>query len=222
MLILASAVTGCVSISEFASLVTIPLNIMYSAKGIKICTITVGIKKYKSMVNKTKNKHDKIVFLKKDKLNHIEVLMSKTLLEPYISHDESVSVNDLLRKYYEMKEDIKNPETSVEYTMQKQWTPILSVVKKYTANKNSSVGETKQNRLMLLSNCAIGGKKKSCSIKNQELPNDLFEMNKIINKFLLTGDKFMLELHLKQARFTYSACGPFTKHCERIKKFRET
>ena len=46
-------------------------------------------------------------------------------------------------------------------------------------------------------------------------------MNKIINKFLLTGDKFMPELHLKQPGFTYSACGPFTKHRERIQKFRE-
>ena len=47
-------------------------------------------------------------------------------------------------------------------------------------------------------------------------------MNKIINKFLLTGEKFMLELHLKQPGFTYSACGPFTKHLEIIQKFRET
>ena len=47
-------------------------------------------------------------------------------------------------------------------------------------------------------------------------------MNKIINKSLLTGDKFMTELHLKQTRFTYIACGPFTKHGERIQKFRET
>ena len=43
-------------------------------------------------------------------------------------------------------------------------------------------------------------------------------MNKIINKFLLIGDKFMSELHLKQPRFTYSACGPFSKHRERIQK----
>ena len=47
-------------------------------------------------------------------------------------------------------------------------------------------------------------------------------MNKVINKFLLTGDKSMPELHLKQPGFTYSACGPFTKHRERIQKFRET
>ena len=47
-------------------------------------------------------------------------------------------------------------------------------------------------------------------------------MNEIINKFLLTGDKFMPEMHLKQPRFIYSACGPFTKNKERIQKFKET
>ena len=47
-------------------------------------------------------------------------------------------------------------------------------------------------------------------------------MNKIINKCSLTGDKFMPELHLKQPGFIYSCCGPFTKHHERIQKFRET
>ena len=46
-------------------------------------------------------------------------------------------------------------------------------------------------------------------------------MNKIINKFLLTGEKFMLKLYMKQPGFTYSACGPFTNHHERIYKFRE-
>ena len=41
---------------------------------------------------------------------------------------------------------------------------------------------------------------------------------RIINKFLLTGAKFILEMHLSQPRFTYLACGTFTKHRERIKK----
>ena len=39
--------------------------------------------------------------------------------------------------------------------------------------------------------------------------------------FLLIGDKFMPELHVRHPRFTYSACGPFTKHHDRIQKFRE-
>ena len=47
-------------------------------------------------------------------------------------------------------------------------------------------------------------------------------MNKTINRFLLTGDKFMLEMHLRQPGFTYSACGLFTKHRERIQTFMNT
>ena len=47
-------------------------------------------------------------------------------------------------------------------------------------------------------------------------------MNEIINEFLLAGDKFMPEKHLKQPRFTYSACGPFTKNKRRIQKFKQT
>ena len=47
-------------------------------------------------------------------------------------------------------------------------------------------------------------------------------MNETINKFLLVGDKFMPQMHLKQSGFTYSACGLFTKNKERIQKFNET
>ena len=47
-------------------------------------------------------------------------------------------------------------------------------------------------------------------------------MNEIVNKFLLAGDEFMPHMHLKQLGFTYSACLPFTKNKERIKKFKET
>ena len=47
-------------------------------------------------------------------------------------------------------------------------------------------------------------------------------MNDIINKFLLAGDNFMCEIHLRQPQFAYSASGPFTKNKERIQKFKET
>ena len=47
-------------------------------------------------------------------------------------------------------------------------------------------------------------------------------MNNVINKFLLAGDKFMPEMHLRQPRFVYSACGPFTRHKEGIKEFKRT
>ena len=47
-------------------------------------------------------------------------------------------------------------------------------------------------------------------------------MNNIINNYLLAGDKFMPEMHLRQPQFVYSACGPFTRHKERIKEFKRT
>ena len=59
--------------------------------------------------------HDKIVLLEKDKLNTTEVLISKALVDSYISHGEFVSVNNVLKKYYKMREKIKNREISVEY-----------------------------------------------------------------------------------------------------------
>ena len=47
-------------------------------------------------------------------------------------------------------------------------------------------------------------------------------MKNVINKFLLAGDKFSTEMHLRQPRFVYSACGPFTRHKERTKEFKRT
>ena len=47
-------------------------------------------------------------------------------------------------------------------------------------------------------------------------------MNNVINKFLLAGDKFMPEMYLRQPQIVYCACGPFTRHKERIKEFKRT
>ena len=47
-------------------------------------------------------------------------------------------------------------------------------------------------------------------------------MNKIVNKFLLEGHKFMPEMHLKEPGFTYSTCGSFTKNKEGVEKFMQT
>ena len=57
---------------------------------------------------------------------------------------------------------------------------------------------------------------------NDNTWNNLFKMNEVIEKSLLNGYKFMPELHLRQPRFTYSCCWPFTKHHERIQKIKET
>ena len=107
-LILASAITGCTSISAFASLIGVPIGITSSARGLKVCAITAGIKKYKSIIKKKEKKHDKIVLLAKSKLNRIEVLNFKTLIDSIISHDEFVLINNFLKEYNEIKEEIKN------------------------------------------------------------------------------------------------------------------
>ena len=60
-----STITWCVFISVVTSLVGIPSGIASSAVEIKICGITAIIKKYKSIINKKKKKHDKIVLLTK-------------------------------------------------------------------------------------------------------------------------------------------------------------
>ena len=66
------------------------------------------IKKYNSIIKKKKKKHDKIVVLAKSKLINIEVLISKTLIDSNIIHDEFVLINNLLKEYDKMKEEIKN------------------------------------------------------------------------------------------------------------------
>ena len=79
--------TGCFSTSAFGSLLGIPLGITSFVIGLKICVTTAAIKKYKSIVKEKIKKHDKIVFLAKNKLNCIELLISNILIDSYISHE---------------------------------------------------------------------------------------------------------------------------------------
>ena len=74
---------------------------------------------YKLSIKKKKKMHDKTVLMGKDKLNTIEVLIFKSLIDSYISHDKFISVNIILREYNEIKNKMKNSETSVEYIIQK-------------------------------------------------------------------------------------------------------
>ena len=96
-LILASIITGCISVSAFSSLIGISIGITSSGIGLKICAITAGIKKYESIIKKKKNKHDKLVLLAKSKLNSIEVLISIALIDSVIIHDEFVLINRITR-----------------------------------------------------------------------------------------------------------------------------
>ena len=97
-LILIFTVSRCVSISAFA-LAGIHIGITSSEIELKICVITAGIKKYKSIIKKEKKKHDKIVLLAKSKLYIWEFLTSKALV------DEFALTNDMLKEFYHLKEE---------------------------------------------------------------------------------------------------------------------
>ena len=105
---LASTITGCASISAFASLVGISILIMSSAIGLKFFAIIARIKKYKSIIKKKKTKHHKTVSLAKSKRHNIEVLIAKALIDSVISDDEFVSINIILKEFDNMKEKKKH------------------------------------------------------------------------------------------------------------------
>ena len=108
LLILLSTIIGCVLISAFASLVDCAFGIASFTGGLKICVITAGIKKYKSIFKEKKTKLDKIVLLAKTKLNTIDVLNLKTLIDSHSSYFEFALVNNALKEENNMKEAIKN------------------------------------------------------------------------------------------------------------------
>ena len=101
-LILASTITGCISISAFGFLLGTPIEITNFAIGLKICAIAAGIKQYKSIIKEKKKKHDKIFLLAKTKLNSIEVLISKPSIDWSIRHDEFVLINNVLKEHDDM------------------------------------------------------------------------------------------------------------------------
>ena len=99
LLILASRITGCVLISAIVSLVAILTGTITSAVGLEICVFTAGIKKRKSIFKKKrKKKYNEVVLLGKTKLNTIQILVSRGLTDSYISHDEFLSVNNVLKE----------------------------------------------------------------------------------------------------------------------------
>ena len=78
--IVISIINGCISISDFASLVGISIEITSQAIELKTCVVTARTKKYKSIIKK-KNSLMKILLLAKSKLNRIEILIYKALID---------------------------------------------------------------------------------------------------------------------------------------------
>ena len=115
LVILASRITGSVSISAFPSLIAITIGIISSTRGLKTFPITAGIKMYKSIIKKKKKKHDKIVSLAKPKLSSIEVVISKALIGSVISHDEFILMSNMLKEHEKIKEEMKKFKDLVKF-----------------------------------------------------------------------------------------------------------
>ena len=115
LLILVFAVAENVSISALASLVDTFIGIARFALELKNFPYNCGIKKYKPIITKLRKEHDKIVLLAKTKLNITGILISKDLLDSYISHDEFFPATNALKKYDDLKEAIKNPKAISKY-----------------------------------------------------------------------------------------------------------
>ena len=104
-LILAFTIAWGISISHFSPLIGIPIGIKSSAVGLEICTITTGIKNCKLIFKEKKKEHVKTVLLVKSKSN--SKWISKAFINTIISHDKFVILNNVQKKYEEMKEQIK-------------------------------------------------------------------------------------------------------------------
>ena len=92
LLIVILTITVSSSVCAFPSLIGIPIGITSSAIRLKICAITAGIKKYKSIIKKKKQKHGKLLLVVKSNLNS-KALISNALIDSVISHDEFVLMN---------------------------------------------------------------------------------------------------------------------------------
>ena len=119
LLVLVSIVPECVLISAFAPLVAVLVGITNSAIRLKFFVITARIKKYKSIIKKKKKKHDQIVLLAKSKLNIIEVLISKVLIDSNISHNEFVLINYVLKNMMIWKKKSKSLKINKKFKLYK-------------------------------------------------------------------------------------------------------
>ena len=104
----------------------------------------------------------------KSKLNPIEVLISKALIDSNVSHDEFVLMNNLLKKIYDIKKEMKNSNNKKVQTMYEAMLSYCLKCRKYTERTNCGVVKTKNGRIMLLSNFSMFNSKKSKFLKKQQ------------------------------------------------------
>ena len=120
----------------------------------------------------------------------MEVLTSQAIIDSHIIHDEFALINNVLKEYDKMKEEIKNLKTHQRFQSIYK-TLLLHCLKcrKYTNSKNPKVARTKNGRIMLLSKCQVYDSKKLTFIKDQDASGLLsnLEIMTTLSKIPLLG-----------------------------------
>ena len=160
------------------------IEIRSSAKGLKFCVITVGIKKCKSIIKKNKKKHNKIVLLAKSKLNTTEVLIYRALIDSNIGHNSFLKKNNLIKQYERRNSKFKDINSLSKIYK----TGLLYCLKcrKNRESKIPKVARTKNEKIILLLKCSMCDSKESKFIKKQEVSGLLSDLgtNTPLVKFL--------------------------------------
>ena len=86
-LIVLSVTVGSFSVALFATVIGAPVVITSASFSLAFSTST-GIKKKLLKIRRNKKKHENIVILAKSKLNSITKLVSQTLIDLKINHEE--------------------------------------------------------------------------------------------------------------------------------------
>ena len=141
-------------------------------------------------MKKKKKNDNKIVLLGTDKLSTIEDLIFKSLVDSYISHDEFVSINNVLREYNSRKEEIKKSWNFCGIHYIKTMETYCGSFKTNTENENLSVRKTKQNRLLF----SLQFKKSTISIIIQMIS---LKWIKELNDFYLAETRILCLIHIQ-------------------------
>ena len=104
--------------------------------------------------------------LTKSRLNNKQASISKALIDSNIIHDGFVLISNVLKEFYDMKEDIKNPND--KETIYKTMLSYCLKCRKNAESKNPKFVRTENRRIMLLSKCEVGNSKKLIFIKEEK------------------------------------------------------
>ena len=115
-LIVLSATSGGISIIAFTNVIGIPTGVISASLTLVFSLTTGTIKKLLKETRKKKKKHSKIIMLAQSKLNSIETLISQTLIDLEVSHEEFKTTVNEKEKYDQMKASIRNKKDKEDFS----------------------------------------------------------------------------------------------------------